>query len=199
MNDDFIDIDEAIAVNIAWSSSGWRGPSENPVDWQDASFENVRKAEHAHEWWNFDVDHPANADGYVYGYFNFAGDGSPRIGADEKVAVVFVSSSPHDGEMYIVGVYLGAEYSEHGWPGVEEKGEDDKTSWSKLRCRHENVWVAEPKMLLRLDNRRHLKGKSVGRRGMTYIEPKHLRRVLKDLTDAQNERATRFLMRTRMT
>ncbi len=176
-----ITISRGMVVSVAWCSNGWVGQSETPSDWTDSGFSDVRERGSAHEWWNFALDHPANAGGLVYGYFHPAGESRPRIEAGERLAVFFASRRPADGRTYLVGAYLGAEFSAEGWPGISDKEGGGFRSGSNLRCPRDQVWTAHPSTLLELAPGRHIKGRVIGRRNFTYIDLGHVRRTLRDL------------------
>lgn len=188
-------VSRGLVVAVAWCSNGWVGQSETPSDWEDSGFEDVRERHSAHEWWNFALDHPSNVGGMVYGYFHPSGRSHPRIDSDERLAVFFASRRPADGGTYVVGAYLGAEFSAGGWPESARKEEGGFESDSNLRCPRDQVWVAQPKTLLRLDRGRHLRGAAIGRRNFTYVELRHVRTMLRDLQVARTAWETDLVAR----
>lgn len=191
-------ISRGLVVNIAWNSNGWVGQSNVKEDWEQSNFSDVQGSHSAHEWWNFCVDHPANAGNYVYGSFYPAGGRQPQISAEERLAVFFASRCWRDGRIYVVGVYLGAEFSPEGWQGQGHKQEGGYESNENLRCPRDLVWIAQPKNVIELNPERHLKGKRIGMSNFTYIGGEQIRNLLRDMFVAKMDHMTRLIASVRL-
>ncbi|OIP37848.1 MAG: hypothetical protein AUK47_12930 [Deltaproteobacteria bacterium CG2_30_63_29] len=187
-----IPIDVGMMVALSWNSKGWRGQSSHPDDVSDSGFGDVRYRKSAHEWWNFDVDHPENKGEWVYGYFHPSGNSRPNIAPDARIALFFASRQPKTGLMFVVGAYLGAEFSSQGWEDINERtdreGDGDIGSDTNIRCKREHVWAMEPKTLLRLDPSHHLRGQRIGMRNFTYLERPQIQALLHDMMLTSTER-----------
>jgi energy-coupling factor transporter ATP-binding protein EcfA2 len=91
-------------ANIAWSSNGWKGWSnEDEQNAKQSGFGFVKEYGFGHEWWNFNFELSRNSEKWVYGY---AEKITRRF---QDALVLFVSRNYKNGKFYFVGIYGGAE------------------------------------------------------------------------------------------
>ena len=174
-----------LLANIAWCSTGWIEPTL-----EGRNFDYVKRGRYPHEGYNFAFNHPRNEEWgesvpVIYGYVETDGK-MPRQYADENNGdgiCFFVSRSPRDRQLWVVGLYgycMAIERDIGPWDEVLKD-----RMMTNLRAPRESAICFDERARVPFDAERYLYDqKQIGRANFANVGDPEAAEILRDAVAA---------------